>query len=115
MFKKLFLSLIVLLTSCNSENKSEKSFYPGQFWLDNNGVHINAHGGGILYHQNKYFWYGEHKVEGEIGNTAQVGVHLYTSNNLYDWKDEGIVLKVNDKDPSSDIYKGCILERPKVI
>ena len=109
MFKKLFLSLIVLLTSCNSEKKLEKSFYPGKFWLDNNGVHINAHGGGILYHQNKYFWYGEHKVEGEIGNTAQVGVHLYTSDNLYDWKDEGVVLKVNDKDPSSDIYKGCIL------
>ena len=115
MFKKLFLSLIVLLTSCNSEKKLEKSFYPGQFWLDNNGVHINAHGGGILYHQNKYFWYGEHKIEGEIGNTAQVGVHLYTSENLYDWNDEGIVLKVNKKDPSSDIYKGCILERPKVI
>ncbi len=56
MIRKLFFSFLILFTSCNTENKSEKSFYPGQFWLDNNGVHINAHGGGILYHQNKYFW-----------------------------------------------------------
>ena len=106
MIKKLYFSLLTLFISCISENKPEKSFYPGQYWLDNNGVHINAHGGGILYHKKKYFWYGEHKTEGEIGNTAQVGVHLYTSENLYDWKDEGIVLKVNkpigpkDKDVS---------------
>ena len=104
-----------LMACCNSITKEEKFFYPGQEWLDDNGVHINAHGGGFLFHDNKYFWYGEHKVEGEIGNTAQVGVHLYTSENLYDWKDEGIVLAVNEKDPSSDIYKGCIIERPKVI
>lgn len=104
-----------LLACCNSITKEEKFFYPGQEWLDDNGVHINAHGGGFLFHDNKYFWYGEHKVEGEIGNTAQVGVHLYTSENLYDWKDEGIVLAVNETDPSSDIYKGCIIERPKVI
>ena len=115
MVKNKILFFLVIIASCNSIDRSDKSFNPGEFWLDNNGVHINAHGGGILYHQNKYFWYGEHKIKGEIGNTAQVGVHLYTSKNLYDWKDEGIVLKVNDKDPSSDIYKGCILERPKVI
>ena len=24
------------------------SFKPGEIWTDNNGVHINAHGGGIL-------------------------------------------------------------------
>jgi len=32
---------------------------------------------------------------------------------LYDWKDEGIALRVSD-DPKSDITKGCVLERPKV-
>ena len=48
MIKKLYFSLLTLFISCISENKPEKSFYPGQYWLDNNGVHINAHGGGIL-------------------------------------------------------------------
>ena len=92
-----------------------RSFHPGQTWLDNNGAVINAHGGGFLFFNNKYYWFGEHKIAGNIGNTAQVGVHVYSSGDLYNWVDEGIALKVNDKDPSSDITKGCILERPKVI
>jgi len=45
---------------------------------------------------------------------AQVGVHVYSSTNLYDWTDRGIALAVSD-DPKNDITKGCILERPKVI
>ena len=38
------------------------SFKPGEIWTDNNGVHINAHGGGILYDKGTYYWYGEHKA-----------------------------------------------------
>jgi len=95
--------------------QSDKQFTPGEIWKDNNGKHINAHGGGILFHNGNYYWYGEHKVSGEIGNTAQVGVCCYSSKDLYNWIDEGIVLKVNETDPVSDIAKGCILERPKVI
>lgn len=83
--------------------------------MDNNGTHINAHGGGILFHKDKYYWYGEHKISGEAGNKAQVGVHVYSSDDLYNWIDEGIALKVNKTDSTSDIAKGCILERPKVI
>lgn len=90
------------------------SFRPGELWPDNNGVHINAHGGGILHHHGRYYWFGEHKVEGELGNTAQVGVHVYSSSDLYNWTDEQIALKVSE-DPNSDIARGCILERPKVI
>jgi hypothetical protein len=90
-------------------------FRPGEVWQDDQGIHINAHGGGILYHKNTYFWYGEHKIEGSAGNKAQVGVHVYSSDNLYDWKDEGIALEVIMDDPEHDIAQGCILERPKVI
>jgi len=90
------------------------SFIPGAIWPDNNGVHINAHGGGIIYDKGKYYWFGEHKIEGTTGNLAMVGVHCYSSADLYNWKDEGIALKVDD-DTDSEIAKGCILERPKVI
>ena len=78
--------------------------------------HINAHGGGFLRHGGKVWWFGEHKVPGNAGNYAHVGVHCYSSdeNDLVNWKDEGIALRVSD-DPASDIAKGCILERPKVI
>ena len=90
-------------------------FEPGQIWRDNNSVPINAHGGGIMYYKNTYYWYGEHKIAGAIGNTGQVGVHVYSSSDLYNWIDEGIALAVNSTDPRSEIAKGCILERPKVI
>jgi len=89
-------------------------FQPGELWPDNNGVHINAHGGGVLFHEGAYYWFGEHKIEGEAGNAAHVGVHVYSSADLYHWKDEGIALSVSD-DPESPIVRGCILERPKVI
>lgn len=90
------------------------SFTPGKIWKDDKGVHINAHGGGILVDKGVYYWFGEHKVAGEIGNTAQVGVHCYSSKDLYNWKDEGIALKVSD-DPKSDIVRGSVIERPKVV
>jgi len=92
-----------------------KQFTPGEIWKDNSGKHLNVHGGGILFQNGVYYWYGEHKVAGKLGNTAQVGVSCYSSKDLYNWKDEGIALKVNESDQSIDIAKGCILERPKVI
>lgn len=90
------------------------AFEPGAIWPDQHGVHINAHGGGVLFHDGVYYWFGEHKIEGEAGNQAQVGVRVYSSSDLYGWKGEGIALAVSD-DPAHDLSKGCILERPKVI
>jgi hypothetical protein len=107
--------LLVSLISCASESKDYTTFNPGQEWEDDHGVHINAHGGGVLSHGNNDYGYGEHKVAGETGNTAQVGIHVYSSGDLYNWKDEGIALSVDTIDPGSDIAQGCILERPKVL
>ncbi len=107
--------VFTVLVSCNIDEKVLHSFHPGQLWPDNNDVHINAHGGGILFYQNIYYWYGEHKIEGKAGNSAQVGVHVYSSMDLYNWNDEGIALKVEDENSGSDIARGCVLERPKVI
>jgi hypothetical protein len=90
------------------------SFRPGEPWSDNNGVHINAHGGGVLFHNDVYYWFGEHKIAGEVGNAAHVGVHVYSSRDLYNWRDAGIALAMSD-DPQSPIARSCILERPKVI
>lgn len=106
---------IAILAACSQVNDGHQSFHPGKKWLDDNGVHINAHGGGIMYYDDTYYWYGEHKIEGYKGNRAQVGVHVYSSEDLYNWQDEGIALSVDTLDDQSDIAKGCILERPKVI
>ena len=109
---------MVMLAICVSVTakgqKMQDRFVPGELWPDNKGIHINAHGGGILKSGNTYYWYGEHKTEGRGGNVAQVGVHCYSSGDLYNWKDEGIVLSVSE-DPESQIVRGCVIERPKVI
>jgi hypothetical protein len=106
--------LSMVLLSCK-ENPKYTEFHPGQIWEDNNGIHINAHGGGILFHEGIYYWYGEHKIEGKKGNKAWVGVHCYSSTDLYNWKDEGIALPVVENDTLHDLAAGCVLERPKVI
>jgi beta-xylosidase len=99
--------------SCVLSPKQDK-IVSGEIWPDNNGVHINAHGGGVLFDNGTYYWFGEHKIEGEAGNVAHVGVHCYSSKDLTNWKDEGVVLSVSD-DRLSPIVRGCIIERPKVI
>ncbi len=106
-----FLLVLVAFTSCG---KDTKVFTPGELWLDNNGVHINAHGGGLMYNNGLYYWYGEHKIAGGAGNRAMVGVHCYSSKDLYNWKDEGIALSVVE-DTTSLLVVGCTIERPKVI
>lgn len=111
---RIALLSLTLLTGAVFAGKPLNSFRNGEIWPDNNGTHINAHGGGFLNHNGRWYWFGEHKIEGGAGNNAHVGVHCYSSDDLYNWKDEGVALKVSD-DPASPIVKGCILERPKVI
>jgi hypothetical protein len=91
-----------------------KGFTPGAIWPDDQGVHINAHGGGLMLHEGVYYWFGEHKIAGEAGNRAHVGVRVYSSRNLTDWRNEGVALAISD-DPASELVKDSIIERPKVI
>ena len=63
-----------------------------------------------------YYWYGEHKIEGKSeASFADGGIHCYSSKDLINWKDRGIVLSVDYANEKSDIAYGCILERPKVV
>jgi hypothetical protein len=112
--RSLGLVLAVSLSRLSAIAAPDEMFHPGAVWLDNNRVAINAHGGGMLVYGGTYYWFGEHKIAGRAGNDAHVGVHVYTSTNLYDWTDAGIALPVS-KDPGNDLAEGCILERPKVI
>ena len=105
-----------MLAACKfTGTNSIDSFLPGETWPDNNGKHINAHGGGIIRVGETYYWFGEHKISGPDGNKAMAGVGCYSSDDLYDWKDEGIALAVVENDTTHPITEGCILERPKVI
>ncbi len=108
-------ALLTAFIGCNPKKdlpQGFSSFNPGQAWPDADSVHINAHGGGILYYNNTYYWFGEYKSENT--SSARVGVNCYSSKDLYNWKPEGVVLPVSDS-VGSYIESGCVMERPKVI
>ena len=105
-------------------------FHPGQIWLDTDGRPIQAHGGGVLFHEGVYYWYGENKdaenetVVQEIEGRQQTvvrrrvpvrGVSCYSSVDLYNWTHRGIVLPAVPDDPAHDLHPSRVLERPKVL
>jgi len=106
--------LFIFTGLVQKQKTAYKNFHPGKVWLDTSGKVINAHGGGFIYYDGTYYWFGEHKIAGPAGNRAMVGVHVYSSKDLYNWTDRGIALHVSN-DPNSEIIKGCVIERPKVV
>lgn len=89
----------------------------GTIWKDTDGNDIQAHGGMILEHNGKFYWYGENKGADNVPNTTRVdviGVSCYSSDNLTDWKYEGLALKA-EEDENSPLHPSKVLERPKVI
>ena len=87
--------------ACSQTLTQYTSFKPGQVWLADDGQPIDCHGGNIIYLDSlkTFYWYGEHRGEPK-------GAACYSSKDLYNWKNEGVVLA-----------KGSIeiFERPKVI
>ncbi|WP_432327661.1 hypothetical protein ACRQ5D_30880 [Mucilaginibacter sp. P25] len=76
-YYRFLLPAFLLLSIIGRAQTKLTSFSPGAIWPDDKGVHINAHGGGILYNNGVYYWFGEHKIAGDAGNRAMVGVHCY--------------------------------------
>lgn len=100
------------------------------------GEKIQAHGGQIQKIGDTYYWIGEDRTN---EYRPMPGVHLYTSKDLYNWTDEGVVLRTMDNyeqfetdeyfkslygdltaDEKKDIYvdlwaEGCVMERPKML
>lgn len=109
-----FFPLILGIPLSAQPSQIYGSFSPGEIWYDTIGNPINAHGGGILFHEEKYYWFGQIMVSGSGGSDAWVGVSCYSSSDLYNWTYLGVALSV-ENDPSHPITRGCKIERPKVI
>lgn len=124
------LFLCFLICSCaqkkaQSESGDSKMIISGAEWLDTDGNRINAHGGGVLFHEGTYYWYGEYKGDSTYWNpkvpswecyrTEAGGVSCYSSKDLTNWKFEGVVLKPDVNDIQSELHPSNVLERPKVI
>lgn len=92
------------------------AIYPGQVWLDTNGKRIEAHGGTMFFENGTYYWIGEDKSHTrKKGKLWTWGVKLYSSRDLYNWADEGHIIKPEPDDPSSLFHPNRRLDRPHLL
>lgn len=108
------ISILLLLSSSLKGQDRNSSVRPGQIWPDNEGKHINAHGGAILFQDGTYYWFGEYRLPRSEKDRSRYGVSCYSSNDLLNWRNEGLALRVIS-DTASLLQPGCVIERPKVI
>ena len=96
-----------------STEEQNNTIVNGEPFYDTNGNAIQAHGGGFLKVEDTYYWVGEDK-----SNNSAVGnpVHLYSSNDLVNWQDEGLILTPQSKTADGrQPLNHCKLERPKLL
>ncbi len=116
------------MTGCSDNNKATEnnssrdherdSFLPGIEWYDTDENLIQAHGGGFLYDNGTYYWYGENKdgiTQFPRLRMDVIGINCYSSKDLYNWKNEGLVLPAVENDTSHDLHTSKVAERPKVV
>lgn len=112
--KKVLFLFCAILIGFSAVSQNITSIKPGELWPDSEGKHINVHGGGILFYKGTYYWFGESRLPRGERDRTNYGVGCYSSKDLMNWKNEGLVLKVIN-DTSNLLQPGCIIERPKVI
>ena len=56
------LLLLAGIYAMPAQAQQNDAIRPGEVWNDTDGNPINAHGGGMLYHEGTYYWYGEYKT-----------------------------------------------------
>ncbi|MEN9841864.1 MAG: hypothetical protein RL376_1664, partial [Verrucomicrobiota bacterium] len=120
---RFFLALAACCAAltCLTAARAADAIQPGARWFDTKGKPIQAHGGGMLYHQGVYYWYGENKDgptarDGACGARVDaLGVNAYQSRDLINWAPLGLVLPNVPDDPTHDLHPSKIIERPKVL
>lgn len=100
-------------------NNMYHSIRPGQVWLDTNGNRIQAHGGSIFYEESTktFYFYGENKEYTTKGSEIWTwGVRAYSSKDLYNWEDQGLIIEPNLEDTASSLNPyHAMLDRPHII
>lgn len=92
------------------------SIRPGQVWLDTNGKRIQAHGGSIMEVDGIFYWYGENKEQTIPGSGIwHWGVRCYSSHDLYNWEDRGLIIPPQPEDPTSPLHPAQMMDRPHII
>jgi hypothetical protein len=92
------------------------SFHPGKPWYDTEGKLIQAHAGSVIVVDDLFYWYGENKDHTLPGSDVWTwGVRCYSSKDLYNWKDVGLIVPPKTDDPSSPLHPTQMLDRPHII
>ena len=81
--KKILIALAVMMALPTMGQGVRRTIRSGELWPDEAGVHINAHGGGVLKYGDTWYWFGEHKSDHT--SNALVGVTCYSSTDLLNW------------------------------
>lgn len=92
------------------------SICPGKIWLDTEGKPIQAHGFSVFYKDGLYYWYGENKEKTRAGGKIwHWGVRCYTSEDLYNWEDKGLIIPPEPEDFHSPLHPNRCMDRPHII
>lgn len=87
-----WLVIVASITGLQAQNdftlKGKDEMVPAGVWNDVNGEYINAHGGGILLFDSKYYWFGEHRpakgFSTEVGELATL-LPIYVTGDTRGW------------------------------
>ena len=92
------------------------SITPGQVLLDTSGNRVQAHGGSILAVDGVFYWYGENKERSTPGSGIwHWGVRCYSSTDLYNWEDRGLIIPPVEDDPESPLHPAQGVDRPHIL
>lgn len=92
------------------------SIRPGKLWLDTEGKRIQAHGGSVMYIDGVYYWYGENKEKTTGKNDIwHWGVRCYTSRDLYNWEDRGLIIPPDLENLKSSLHPAAWMDRPHIL
>ncbi|GAB3801693.1 glycoside hydrolase family 43 protein [Humibacter antri] len=100
-----------------TEVRPQTAIRPGQTWLDTNGNRIHAHGGSIIVGDDgAFYWYGENKEKTTPGSgNWHWGVRAYSSTDLYNWEDRGLIIPPALDDPASPLHPAQKMDRPHIV
>lgn len=98
------------------EQEPQTAVYPGKVWLDRSGKPIQAHGGALFYENDIFYWYGENKEKTDGKNGIWTwGIRAYSSKDLYNWTDEGLIIPPDTENPKSNLHPTRHVDRPHIL
>lgn len=105
----LLLVTLLILPVFASASDTTRFINPGDIWPDDRGLHVNAHGGGILKLGDTWYWFGEYRSK--VREPGRRAVSCYSSTDLVNWTFRGLPI---DMGPPEGRTERWVLERPKV-